>query len=83
MQTVKRGQDGQITHILVGSQMMAKEDAHKVLYGNVSGAEVIAFVKKRYSSKGKLDSADALSLIMDIINEKESIIELKKKIMGF
>ncbi|HUU87705.1 MAG TPA: hypothetical protein VMX17_08140 [Candidatus Glassbacteria bacterium] len=83
MKAVKRGQDGQITHILVGSQMMAKEDAHKVLYNDVSGPQVIAFVKKKYGSKGKLDSADALSLIMDILNEKESIIELKKKMMGF
>lgn len=83
MKTVKRGPDGEITHILVGSKMMAKEDAFKVLHGDVTGKQIFDYIKTNYGVKGKMDAADAIMLIMDILNEKESIIELKKKMMGF
>lgn len=83
MKTVKRGPDGQITHILVGAEMMAKEDALKVLHGDVTGKQIFDFIKKKYAVKGKMDVADAIMLLMDILNEKEDIIQLKKKMMGF
>lgn len=78
METVKRNTQGEITHIRVGADMMLKEDAHKVMYGSVTAKDMIDFLKKE-----GMKEVDITLLLMDILNEKEQILEVKKKIMGF
>lgn len=77
--TVKRNAQGEITHILVENEMMRKEDAHKVMFDSVDPVQVECFLaKKEINSR-----LDAIDFIADILNEKESIYEIKKKIFGF
>lgn len=79
MSTVKRNAQGEITHILVGADMMRKEDAHKVMYESVDPMQVEVFLAKL-----ELNSRlDAIAFIADLLNEKETIYELKKKIFGY
>lgn len=77
---VKRNEKGEIIHILVGNEMMAKEDAHKVMYGNVDPVQVEDYLLKVY---GRVNAIDAMSVIADILNEKETILDLKKKMLGY
>jgi hypothetical protein len=80
MATVKRNSEGEITHILVGIDMMTKEDAFKVLHGSVDPMQVEAYLQKTLLSMTKLD---LIEFIADILNEKETIHEYKKRILGF
>ena len=78
--TVKRDVSGEITHILVDNEMMKVEDANKVLYGSVDAVQVELCLEKIY---GDVRLIDAHDFIADIINKEESILDLKKKMMGF
>ena len=78
--TVKRNNKGEITHILVDNEMMLKENAHQVLYGSVDTVHVENYLNEIH---GDVLNIHALDLIADILNEKESILVLKKKMMGF
>lgn len=73
--TVKRNEKGEITHILVGMDMMPKEDANKVLYGDITAEQIQTYLLKNKKS--------LFPLVADILNERETIIELKKHILGF
>lgn len=75
MKTVKRNLKGEITHILVGCDMMKKEEANKVLYNSITSEQILTYLRQK-----KLSTID---FIRDVLNEKETIHEMKKRIMGF
>jgi len=73
MKTVKRNEQGEITHIRVENEMFTKEDADKINFVDV---DVNKFLKKTGASKKDLET-----ILFDLINERKSVEQFKIHIL--
>ncbi len=74
--TVQRSEDGQITHLLVGREMLPKAEAEKIMYDHIPTSEIQAYIDSQPSP-----NILTMKLLVDLINEDISITELRTKIV--
>jgi hypothetical protein len=72
MATVKRDSNGEITHVKVDNLFFKKEDANKILWGDITEKELNEYFKDKGNPKLEL---------LGLINEHETLHSLKTRIL--
>ena len=79
MASVRRDGKGEITHILIDGRYYAKDDAARIMYGEITENDLSAYIAGTPSGGdvGKEMSA----LILGLLNESETLYRTKARIL--
>lgn len=73
MANVRRGNNGEITHILVNGRFYKKEDASKIMYGSLTEDEVLEY--------SRMTNEPIQMILLRVINEHETLYGVKAAIL--
>ncbi len=73
--TVKRDKNGKVTHMNVDNEMLPIENAHTLLFEIIPEAVIKKFISKKTPKQ-------LTELITDLINEKRSLYNVRKELLG-
>lgn len=73
MANVRRGNNGEITHILVNGRFYKKEDASKIMYGSITEEELLEYAR--------ITNQAIQNIALRVMNEHETIYGVKAAIL--
>lgn len=78
-QTVRRGNDGEITHKEVDGQFYKKEDANKIMWDSIKRKELTSYV---VLAPGDTTYQRVLeNMLLELLNGKRTVNQMKARIL--